>query len=642
MVSSSVIVLTPCGICRDEDNANDMVVTTCGHTFHSDCVKEWETTQRAAGRTPKCSYCNIIYPRSSGDDDYNYDCYSSSSSIKHCPLRALSIQRVLIIEEGKPDPEKELINAQETLKTTQKDLKEASDKTHQLQADLANLRLEKESESKAHAQQINNILGDLKAEKQLRSKARGLHIDEKQRMQKRIDDGTEFIEKLKAERSEYQKEKHRMQKKIDQESAFIETLKAERKTIDNEKHRMQKKIDIDSAFIQKLKAERQDANVNMHAMKNANSKQFQINKALQLQMLKLTCEKGASRKTVTSMEPVFDGCDQRSILQDLNGAFQKLEVEYLTLKGLFDRKLEETSTSESRWDPMAYAFPINPILSGPQSCHSEILQPIEPIFVESDENLIDPILIKASENGQHPNNPFVNKSFGNGSSNKSRNNEGKSCAPFEPSASAKSEMLAKIQDLIVTKRNDNYNPKSRSSNKTSNPTNNQEPKKNQDTKQNTNITTVKTRKSRKSRSSNKNPIIVANAEQMSVSSEIPCSVDPVEVESIPEKKTEEEVLLENPVDFKVRSEELPGPNLSAVQLYLADDTVFWYLSIEILFLSWKYSIIIIIYIYIYTHSLPTFRHVNRLERRIRKYYLQVVWTLHLEISCFRSLINLFG
>ncbi|CAH7686167.1 expressed protein [Phakopsora pachyrhizi] len=49
-----VITLPICPICLDRGELENYVVTSCGHVFHSDCIRDWEE-RRQYGRCPTCS-----------------------------------------------------------------------------------------------------------------------------------------------------------------------------------------------------------------------------------------------------------------------------------------------------------------------------------------------------------------------------------------------------------------------------------------------------------------------------------------------------------------------------------------------------------------------------------------------------------
>ncbi|WAR63927.1 hypothetical protein PtB15_16B86 [Puccinia triticina] len=58
MSPSRVIVLPTCSICRDDSADLDISATTCGHVFHTKCIREWDTLQVSQGIATKCPICN--------------------------------------------------------------------------------------------------------------------------------------------------------------------------------------------------------------------------------------------------------------------------------------------------------------------------------------------------------------------------------------------------------------------------------------------------------------------------------------------------------------------------------------------------------------------------------------------------------
>ncbi|WAR63925.1 hypothetical protein PtB15_16B84 [Puccinia triticina] len=60
MSGSRVIVLPTCSICRDDNAGLDMSVTTCGHAFHTGCIRAWDDRQVSIGAETKCPSCNNI------------------------------------------------------------------------------------------------------------------------------------------------------------------------------------------------------------------------------------------------------------------------------------------------------------------------------------------------------------------------------------------------------------------------------------------------------------------------------------------------------------------------------------------------------------------------------------------------------
>ena len=46
-----------CAICLEEDSN---AVLKCKHTFHEDCIGEWNNVCRKAGKETRCPYCNSI------------------------------------------------------------------------------------------------------------------------------------------------------------------------------------------------------------------------------------------------------------------------------------------------------------------------------------------------------------------------------------------------------------------------------------------------------------------------------------------------------------------------------------------------------------------------------------------------------
>jgi hypothetical protein len=212
MITTKVIVLPTCSICRDdEDEELGYVATKCGHLFHAECMREWNRNEQNRGGSPRCPYCNTHLQTSS-------DHYHGGDSNSLIRIHQLINQRVTIIEEGKPTPEEELKAARDNLNSIKVILNKETDKLRSAEAEKLKIEAENKTlkstisklnqELKINKEKCDSRAADLRKEKQARQKEMAIHLGEKTAFQKQILDTKHHYEKLRIERSELNKLSH--------------------------------------------------------------------------------------------------------------------------------------------------------------------------------------------------------------------------------------------------------------------------------------------------------------------------------------------------------------------------------------------------------------------------------------------------
>ncbi|POW16113.1 hypothetical protein PSTT_01691 [Puccinia striiformis] len=137
------IVLPTCAICHDEDkDASEIVVTICGHIFHSHCIEEWHEHERINRGGIKCPYCNTEI------EDY--------PPAKIIPLHQLTQHSVQIIPE---DIEAEFNVLETEIDAIQVDLNKQSQEI----IERENLNIKLEQENKTLQETIDRLAKELKS-----------------------------------------------------------------------------------------------------------------------------------------------------------------------------------------------------------------------------------------------------------------------------------------------------------------------------------------------------------------------------------------------------------------------------------------------------------------------------------------------
>ncbi|KAI7954939.1 hypothetical protein MJO28_005339 [Puccinia striiformis f. sp. tritici] len=143
MKTIQAIVLPTCAICHDEDkDANEIVVTICGHIFHSHCIEEWHEHDRINRGGIKCPYCNTEI------EDY--------PPAKIIPLHQLTQHSVQIIPE---DIEAEFNVLETEIDAIQVDLNKQSQEI----IERENLNIKLEQENKTLQETIDRLAKELKS-----------------------------------------------------------------------------------------------------------------------------------------------------------------------------------------------------------------------------------------------------------------------------------------------------------------------------------------------------------------------------------------------------------------------------------------------------------------------------------------------
>ncbi|POW19005.1 hypothetical protein PSHT_05130 [Puccinia striiformis] len=313
MITTKVIVLPTCAICRDEEDEElNYVVTKCGHLFHSDCMKEWNRSERNRGAgSSRCPYCNTHIQA-------NTDYYHGGDSNNMIRLHQLIKHRVTIIEDGKPRQRKKSKLLEDNLNSIKVILNKEADKLRSTEAE------KERTDSRA---------ADLRKEKESRKKDLANYSADKERFHKQITDAKHFYEKLRNERGELNKELGRKNaenaklKGVANQTGLISTLQAQSMQLSRERDQL----------VEKLHAIRQQQQQqpagNHHGQLFRNNQGIQSNQQQQQQHLYPVQALQSNQHFYQSspVEPIQSN-QLIGVLQGLSGGFLKLEREYMDIK----------------------------------------------------------------------------------------------------------------------------------------------------------------------------------------------------------------------------------------------------------------------------------------------------------------------
>ncbi|POW16114.1 hypothetical protein PSTT_01696 [Puccinia striiformis] len=173
MITTKVIVLPTCAICRDEEDEElNYVVTKCGHLFHSDCMKEWNRSERNRGAGSSRSY-------QTSSHDYRGRETTPEEEIKAARDNLNSIKVILNKEADK-------------LRSTEAEKVKLETENKTLKSTVAKLTLD----VKYGKERTDSRAADLRKEKESRKKDLANYSADKERFQKQITDAKHFYEKL--------------------------------------------------------------------------------------------------------------------------------------------------------------------------------------------------------------------------------------------------------------------------------------------------------------------------------------------------------------------------------------------------------------------------------------------------------------
>ncbi|KAH9458253.1 hypothetical protein MJO28_005328 [Puccinia striiformis f. sp. tritici] len=347
MITTKVIVLPTCAICRDEEDEElNYVVTKCGHLFHSDCMKEWNRSERNRGAgSSRCPYCNTHIQA-------NTDYYHGGDSNNMIRLHQLIKHRVTIIEDGKPTPEEEIKAARDNLNSIKVILNKEADKLRSTEAEKVKLETENKTlkstvakltlDVKYGKERTDSRAADLRKEKESRKKDLANYSADKERFQKQITDAKHFYEKLRNERGELNKELGRKNAEnaklkgvMANQTGLISTLQAQSMQLSRERDQL----------VEKLHAIRQQQQQqpagNHHGQLFRNNQGIQSNQQQHQQQQHLypvqALQSNQHFYQSSPVEPIQSN-QLIGVLQGLSGGFLKLEREYMDIKKLLEEK----------------------------------------------------------------------------------------------------------------------------------------------------------------------------------------------------------------------------------------------------------------------------------------------------------------
>ncbi|KAA1078745.1 hypothetical protein PGTUg99_008361 [Puccinia graminis f. sp. tritici] len=344
MITTKVIVLPTCSICRDdEDEELGYVATKCGHLFHAECMREWNRNERNRGGSPRCPYCNTHLHT-------NSDHYHGGDSNSLIRIHQLINQRVTIIEDGKPTPEEELKAARDNLNSIKVILNKETDKLRSAEAEKLKIEAENKTlkttisklnqEVKINKEKCDSRAADLRKEKQARQKDLAIHLGEKAAFQKQILDAKHHYEKLRNERGQLSKdlvqrniENTKLKGIMGNQTNLISNLQAQSMQLSRERDQLAEKL---------------------NAMRQPNHGQLFRGQALQSnqQQHHYPVQAMQANQHFYQAPPVDPSQAGQliDVLQGLSGGFMKLEREYMGIKKLLEEKNEREGNGRGMED----------------------------------------------------------------------------------------------------------------------------------------------------------------------------------------------------------------------------------------------------------------------------------------------------
>ncbi|OAV96119.1 hypothetical protein PTTG_11909 [Puccinia triticina 1-1 BBBD Race 1] len=254
MIVSQVVVLPTCAICHDEDEGvlNAIVVTRCGHIFHSHCLEEWYRHERAIHPGNRCPYCNTTLPPQSPYP------FGTSNTLR---LHQLTQQRVSILSEEDPCPEEQLRNLQLQINSTKLDLNKESAKV--LDQERGNAELVAENtvleatikRLREELQSYNNKTDEhatlIQKEQETHKEECAAYLKEEERLRIIAGGLAEGQERVKGEKANLhallerkERDRLRLSGLAASQSGTIRILEAQAVSLNREKHELYQMIDI--------------------------------------------------------------------------------------------------------------------------------------------------------------------------------------------------------------------------------------------------------------------------------------------------------------------------------------------------------------------------------------------------------------
>ncbi|KAA1119398.1 hypothetical protein PGT21_024244 [Puccinia graminis f. sp. tritici] len=254
MTISQVIVLPTCAICQDDDHGVlNIVVTKCGHIFHSHCLEEWHRNERALRGGIKCPYCNT------GLEVGSF--YSRLETSNTTRLHQLTTRRVVILSDGDPCPEEQIKKLQLEIASIKLDLENESLKVRAQEAENTEL-VEKNKallitvnqlreQCKSYCENTDDHVSQLKRDQELHQKESATYLEEEEILRnwaKELKDGeervqvevkrlSEFVERKEIERS-------RRTGLAASQGGTIRILEAQVAELNRETHQLSQMIDV--------------------------------------------------------------------------------------------------------------------------------------------------------------------------------------------------------------------------------------------------------------------------------------------------------------------------------------------------------------------------------------------------------------